>query len=308
MDCIDGRHAGSWRPSHGDPDLSRAAMRQGSTRRPRPPHGFTLIELLVVIAILSLLVSILMPSLNRAKFLAKNAICLSNEHQIALAMVTYTGDFRDVLIFADESPYKGVYNGNRQAPRILADAGLLPISDDRGGVWRCPLDDKDWKPRFLSYYYYYEGGPGAGSGPTENPLDEFGCSYSNNAVFRHWSGRTPWSYWGAGGGWNPKFYSNAAHPTDTIWFYDTCWHWPANYSDPYTLLYTWGTLLWHRDYDPYPYYGLYRHKPESYSPYGNVAFMDGHVMNGLALLDTICDDNYDYDEALALDWWSFTGD
>ena len=30
--------------------------------------------------------------------------------------------------------------------------------------------------------------------------------------------------------------------------------------------------------------------------------------NGLGYLDTFCDDNYDYDESLALDWWSFTGD
>ena len=61
-------------------------------------HGFTLIELLVVIAILSLLVSILMPSLNRAKFLAKNVICQSNSHQIGIAMVTYTSDFRDMIV------------------------------------------------------------------------------------------------------------------------------------------------------------------------------------------------------------------
>ena len=52
-------------------------------------HGFTLIELLVVIAIISLLVSILLPSLNRAKELAKRVVCASNLRNVAAAYVLY---------------------------------------------------------------------------------------------------------------------------------------------------------------------------------------------------------------------------
>ena len=67
----------------------------GGRERPcRTRPGFTLIELLVVIAIISLLVSILIPSLNRAKELTRRVICASNLHQMGVALMTYTADHR----------------------------------------------------------------------------------------------------------------------------------------------------------------------------------------------------------------------
>ena len=70
------------------------AARRHSARKAR---GFTLIELLVVIAIISLLVSILIPSLKRAKELTKRVICSSNLHQIGVALMTYSADHRGNL-------------------------------------------------------------------------------------------------------------------------------------------------------------------------------------------------------------------
>jgi prepilin-type N-terminal cleavage/methylation domain-containing protein len=52
-------------------------------------RGFTLIELLVVIAIIALLVTILMPTLTRAKDLARRAVCASNMRNIATANQLY---------------------------------------------------------------------------------------------------------------------------------------------------------------------------------------------------------------------------
>ena len=63
--------------------------------RTRKNNAFTLIELLVVIAIIALLLSILMPSLTKAKELAKRAVCTSNMHQWAIAMQSYTMDNND---------------------------------------------------------------------------------------------------------------------------------------------------------------------------------------------------------------------
>ena len=57
--------------------------------------AFTLMELLVVIAIIALLLSILMPSLRKAKELARNVICMSNFHQYGLAGFMYLNDNED---------------------------------------------------------------------------------------------------------------------------------------------------------------------------------------------------------------------
>ncbi len=54
--------------------------------------GFTLIELLVVIAIIALLLSVLLPSLNMAKDIAKRIGCSTNLRSLAMATIFYTDD------------------------------------------------------------------------------------------------------------------------------------------------------------------------------------------------------------------------
>jgi len=125
----------------------------GSTQSPpRAIHwGFTLIELLVVIAIIGILASMLLPALSNAKEQGRRAKCVSNLHQIHLAMSMYTDDNNESFFVKNstgEMPNDGQWTLN---PR--SDVQLAPTHDlvywavgyskyvggyAGRGIWGCP--------------------------------------------------------------------------------------------------------------------------------------------------------------------------
>jgi len=70
-----------------------------ATRCHALPAGFTLVELLVVIAIISILSSILLSMLTRAKSKGNQILCLSNHRQLTLAWLLYAHDSEDRLAY-----------------------------------------------------------------------------------------------------------------------------------------------------------------------------------------------------------------
>jgi len=99
--------------------------------------GFTLIELLVVIAIIAILAAILFPVFAKVREKARQTQCISNEKQIALAVLQYTQDYDEMY------PQSVASDGYHQwydmvQPYIKNGELYQGTAYGRGGVFHCP--------------------------------------------------------------------------------------------------------------------------------------------------------------------------
>ncbi len=126
--------------------------------------AFTLIELLVVISIIALLVGILLPALGAARKTAQRAVCLSNQRQIGVAMMSYATNNKGLL------PYT-IYQENGVETRwwhrlILDGAAVGSVEEGATSNLVCPSDE-----------YPYVVNTGA---PSTDPNNNVACSYGMN--------------------------------------------------------------------------------------------------------------------------------
>jgi prepilin-type N-terminal cleavage/methylation domain-containing protein/prepilin-type processing-associated H-X9-DG protein len=138
--------------------------------------GFTLVEMLVVISIISMLMSILLPSLMMAREAGQRVDCLSNLRQLMLAWYFYAMDNDDYLCSPDtfwnnfqENNYwvadgwdiPGNNTGNTK--QAIADGALWRYTEETLGLYRCKRD----RSNFLrSYSLCREGSYSAISRPS----------------------------------------------------------------------------------------------------------------------------------------------
>ena len=99
---------------------------------------FTLIELLIVIAIIGILVSILMPSLGKAREKAKRALCKSNQSQTGKAMNIFAKAQKGKIPIGYWSSYQGNYfmKVNSYYPLLGSMYNTETVTDK--GLFYCP--------------------------------------------------------------------------------------------------------------------------------------------------------------------------
>ena len=105
-------------------------------------RAFTLIELLVVIAIISILSSLLLPALARAKISARRSACLSNLRQIGFAFALYQDEsenrFPDQHGLKSALGYRPWTDWPPSDPRAGWAAVVLSNYLGHTAAWMCP--------------------------------------------------------------------------------------------------------------------------------------------------------------------------
>jgi prepilin-type N-terminal cleavage/methylation domain-containing protein len=129
-----------------------------STTLVRSKRGFTLIELLVVVAIIALLISILLPSLSKAKEQAKMTACMANISDVGKVLVIYLLDLNKLPIYvtSDNTWCSWAFGGWSGRNREF-------WQGEAGGVWNIPTNQRP-----LSIYASKT--PISGSWPELDPL------------------------------------------------------------------------------------------------------------------------------------------
>ena len=169
--------------------------------------NFTIMELLIVVAIIGILVSLLLPSLTKAREVAKLSVCMSNQSQINKRVVLYAKKddaaippyHRDGWNIDNGHNTRYFYYGNSwSSRRNLAHLWDSEEEVDAGPEFFCPSQENG-----LYKYETYAPFPTPSATPESGWSDRIRLSYAYNP-------------WRVDGGWNPRYSSMYQFDDETI--------------------------------------------------------------------------------------------
>lgn len=174
-------------------------------------RAFTLIEVLVVVAIIALLISIMLPSLSRAKELSKRTVCASRLHTIGVAVYTYAQENKGKLIECHGRTTQVAISPRRANP-----AAPSPTTPDFMYVdWQAQakkyrLDKTTWECPNREGVFSFEGTPDPNvQGYDAGFLTSQGYRVDQNAPYQQWI--IGFQYFGGMREWEVRF-TSAKHP------------------------------------------------------------------------------------------------
>lgn len=217
-------------------------------------RAFTLVELLVVISIIALLLSILMPSLSKAREQARSVVCKTGLKNLGLAAITYGADNDDIFIAQDWSVFDPAVGKNLESDywfyRLAPYIGNSGNRGEMGNIGRCPsgLARKEYEQASFT-------------------------DFKSIDIALHWYGRE-WHYYNVKGVYGKI--SQIERPAEFASFFDFYYgserygSSPGGIGSVYGSRY--GTVVIHVLYDIKVKEVFYRHNDGI-----NAVYLDGHV-------------------------------